>query len=215
MTTFANALKNFLFEETTSFETSGLSSAEGPRDCVLVIDASGSMYNDDWKPTRLDAAKNAARTFARRLSQEQPDARVAVITFGCEAKVVCQLTSAKEFGKISSKIDQIDIEGATNMYAGLKAALGLFKGRSRTSQVILLTDGHNTSKDPEKLADKLKEFAVIECVGIGGRPSEVDEPLLKKIASAYPDGAKRYRWIGQKEKLINHFHKLACGIRRA
>ena len=77
------------------------------------------------------------------------------------------------------------------------------------------TDGHNTGKTPEKLADRLKEFAIIECIGIGGSPADVDESLLKRIAAAYPNGKKRYRWIGQKEQLVKHFHNLAGAIRRA
>ena len=216
--TFASimgALKSFLFEDAPPSNARVSSPLEGTRDCVLVIDISGSMLDDDWKPTRLDAAKNAARTFARRLSQEQPNARIAVVVFGCESEVICQLTLAREFDKISRRIGQIDEAGSTNMYAGLKAALDLLKDHARTSQVVLLTDGHNTGRNPEKLADRLKESAIVECTGIGGTPACVDEPLLKRIASAYPDGEKRYRWIGQKEQLVKHFHNLAGAIRRA
>ncbi len=209
-----NALKSFAFDDAPSSKAEESARTRSVRDCVLVIDASGSMLDDDWKPTRLDAAKKAAHSFVRRLSQEQPDARVAVVAFGCRASVACQLTPARELDMIGHRIDQIDIEGSTNMYAGLKAASRLLKG-SRASQVVLLTDGQNTGRDPETLADSLKSFAVIECVGIGGSPCDVDEPLLRRIASTYPNGRKRYRWIGQKEQLIKHFHNLAGAIRRA
>ena len=40
----------------------------GVRDAVLVIDASGSMVDRDWPPSRLEAAKTAARSFCERLS---------------------------------------------------------------------------------------------------------------------------------------------------
>ncbi len=208
-------LKRFLFEDTHPFQRQGSTPAKGTRDCVLVIDASGSMLGDDWKPSRLDAAKKSAKTFAKRLSQEQPNACIGAVVFGCEARVICRLTAAKEFGKISRQIDQIDAGGSTNMYAGLKAAFKLLKDHGQVCQVVLLTDGRNTQKNPENLAKKLKEFTTIECVGIGGSPDDVDEALLKKIASSYPDGKKRYRWIGQKEQLIKHFHNLAGAIRRA
>ena len=208
-------LRNFLFEDAPLFKVKALPTAKGNHDCVLVIDASGSMFLDDWKPTRFDAAINAANTFARRLRQEQPDARIALVIFGRRAKVVCRLTAAGKFRKISHKIYQIDVGGSTNMYAGLKKALDLLKGRARNCQVVLLTDGQNTGEDPEKLADRLKEFAIIECIGIGGSPADVDEPLLRRIASSYPNGKTRYRWIGQKEQLIKHFHNLAGAIRRA
>ncbi len=45
------------------------------RDSVLIIDASGSMYDTDWEPSRLEAAKQAAVAFLRRLLSEEPDAR--------------------------------------------------------------------------------------------------------------------------------------------
>ena len=209
------ALKSFLFEDVPSFKAKTSSPMKCPRDCVLVIDVSGSMLDDDWKPTRLDAAKNAAKTFARRLSQEQPNAHIAVVAFGFGAKVICRLTLAREVNTICHEIDRIGENGSTNMYAGLKAAFDLLRDHARTCQVVLLTDGHNTGRTPQKLADRLKEFAIIECIGIGGSPADVDEALLRRIASAYPDGKKRYRWIGQKEQLIKHFHNLAGAIRRA
>ena len=213
--TIIGALKNFIFEDAPSFKAKALPPVKGNRDCVLVIDASGSMFDDDWKPTRLGAAINAANTFARRLRQEMPNARIAVVIFASGAKVVCRLTAARKFRKISRTIGEIELGAYTNMYSGLKKALGLLKSRARNCQIVLLTDGQNTGENPEKLAERLKEFAVIECIGIGGRPADVDEPLLRRIASAYPDGKKRYRWIGQKEQLIKHFHNLAGAIRRA
>ena len=214
-TSIIGPLRKFLFEDAPSFKTRALPPMKGDRNCVLVIDASGSMFDDDWKPTRLGAAVKAANTFARRLRQETPNARIAVVIFGCKAKVVCRLTTAREFRKISHQIDQIDVGGSTNMYAGFKKALGLLKDRVCTCQVVLLTDGHSNGKNPEELANRLREFAIVECVGIGASPADVDEPLLRRISSAYPDGKKRYRWIGQKEQLIKHFHNLAGAIRRA
>ena len=53
------------------------------------------------------------------------------------------------------------------------------------------------------------------CIGIGGTPHDVDESLMRDIASEYPDGSKRYRWIGDKERLAQHFHCLAGRITRS
>jgi len=65
------------------------------------------------------------------------------------------------------------------------------------------------------VSDRLRDIATVECVGIGGTPEEVDEDLLRYIASSYPDGSKRYRWIGDRKRLVEHFHNLAGGITRA
>ena len=155
-----------------------------------------------------------ANAFENRLASEDPNARIALVAFGSKARKLCRLTAAKQRDALHSRINQIDLEGSTNMKAGLDAALELLQDRRRTCQVVLLTDGHNTGRSPLKVAQEIKKFAVIECVGIGGSPGDVDESLLKQIASAYPDGRKRYRWIGQKDQLIQHFHNLAGGIRR-
>lgn len=186
------------------------------RDSVLVIDASGSMYATDWEPSRLEAAKQAAVAFLRRLLSEEPDARVAVIAYGDNAILLSDLTPVTAHCKLENSIDSICDMGTTNITAGLEIAWDALKHSQRTGQVVLLTDGcHNTGSDPEHISDKLRECAIIECIGIGGSPADVDEELLKYIASCYPDGSKRYRWIGDKEKLVEHFHNLAGRIVRA
>jgi len=215
---FLDTLKNILDPQSArAGGTPGpVQIAEGSRACVLVLDASGSMTDTDWKPSRLDAAMDAAKAFARRLSNDEPDALVAVVAYGCSAKTVCRLTRARELSKIHSTIDQIDVMGSTNMKAGMKQALRLLgRYRGRMCQVVMLSDGHNTGGSPRKVAGELKEFAVVECVGIGGRPDDVDEALLKALASAGSDGEPRYRWIGDKERLVRHFHNLAGRITRA
>ena len=186
------------------------------RNCVLVLDASGSMLGEDWRPSRMGAAKEAAQTFCDRLRTEQPDACVAILAFGNGCKIYCNLTKASEITKLSRAIGRIDCLGLTNMRSGLQAALRILQHCGRTEcQVVLLTDGHNTGACPRKLATELRKFAVIESVGIGGSPVDVDEELLKELSSTYPDGSKRYRWIGDKEKLVEHFHNLAGGISRS
>ena len=55
----------------------------------------------------------------------------------------------------------------------------------------------------------------IDCVGIGGEPSDVDEPLLRAIASFHADGVTpRYAFIGDKSNLIEKFEELAGRITR-
>jgi|GEM_PF-3307800 len=186
------------------------------RNCVLVLDASGSMLCEDWTPSRMGAAKEAAQSFCDRLRTEQPDARIAILAFGNGCKIYCNLTRASEIAKLSEAIGRIDCLGLTNMRSGLGVARRILQRCDKTEcQVVLLTDGHNTGACPRKFAAQLRKFAVVECVGIGGSPVDVDEFLLKQISSAYPDGSKRYRWIGDKEKLVEHFHNLAGGISRS
>lgn len=82
-------------------------------------------------------------------------------------------------------------------------------------RVILLTDGeYNVGRAPERLARELKSAGVfIDCIGIGGSPSEVDEKCLKAMASQNSDGSPRYCFIGDHRALIREFEQLANRIR--
>ena len=87
-----------------------------------------------------------------------------------------------------------------------------------TKRIILLSDGcHNaTGRSPVKRAMILKSAGiVIDCIGIGGSPSDIDEETLKKIASSNPDRSVRYCFIGDKQQLIRKYETLAYHIRPA
>lgn len=84
-------------------------------------------------------------------------------------------------------------------------------------RIIMLTDGqHNGSVSPLAIASSLKNTGiVIDCIGIGGSPNDIDEAILKKIASRNPDGSIRYCFIGDQEALIKKYETLAHHIRIA
>ncbi|MFC1793569.1 VWA domain-containing protein [Planctomycetota bacterium] len=188
----------------------------GYRNSIIIIDVSPSMELRDWKPSRLDAALESAKTFVTRLYKEEPAAKVGIVTYHRKAETILGLTKVKDYLYIQKAIDSIRTGSATNIGAGLAAAMSILGSHRGTNQVVLLSDGfHNCGSDPRPIADRLKKHAVIECVGIGGSPKNVDEKLLKYIASTRPDGSKRYRWIGDKGELVQHFHDLAGRLVRA
>ena len=84
-----------------------------------------------------------------------------------------------------------------------------------TKRIILLTDGEHLGKsNPVNIANKLKGIGVIiDCIGIGGSPKDVDEKLLKQIASRNPNGSIRYCFIGDQQKLIKKYSSLAHHIK--
>ena len=86
-----------------------------------------------------------------------------------------------------------------------------------TNRIIMLTDGeHLGDGNPVNVAARLKNKGVIiDCIGIGGCPKDVDEALLKRIASRNPDGSIRYCFIGDQEQLIRKYQSLAQHIRLA
>lgn len=84
-----------------------------------------------------------------------------------------------------------------------------------TRRIIMLTDGeHNRGGNAVKVANRLKDAgAIIECVGIAGSPAEVDEKMLKEIASIDEHGQPRYCFIGDTSQLIQKYESMANQIR--
>lgn len=190
---------------------------DGPRNAVIVMDVSPSMLSDDWDPTRLAGGQQAAKRFVSRLAADEPAARVAIVTYSRSAEIVCDLTSVQDSATIFKLIDAIQTGSATNLTAGLIEADRLLRRAGPSvRQVIAVTDGaHNHGRYPYTAAKQLRESAVLEIVGIGGSPADVNETLLKDLASSYADGRKRYRWIGDPEELERHFDNLAGRITRS
>ena len=79
----------------------------------------------------------------------------------------------------------------------------------------MLTDGmHNGRGNPLDAAQKLKNAGVIiDCIGIAGSRNEVDEDLLRHIASFDNNGVPRYCFIDDTINLITKFQSLSCHIK--
>ena len=82
-------------------------------------------------------------------------------------------------------------------------------------RIIFLSDGeHLHGPSPLPIATALKNAGVIiDCIGIGGTAADVDEAMLKAIASRNRDGSIRYSFIGDKQQLIQKYQTLARHIR--
>ena len=82
-------------------------------------------------------------------------------------------------------------------------------------RIIMLTDGeHNHDVSPLRIASRLKKAGVIiDCIGIGGSPEDVDESLLRQISSRNTDGSVRYCFIGDQRQLLRKYQSLARHIR--
>lgn len=180
---------------------------------IIIIDRSGSMGCTDYSPSRLQAAINAAVEYVMALVKQKVRPQIAVISFGDDAKVVVPLTTIDSCQSIVSGIRSITINGCTNIAAGLKQATQILaKCSDRNCQIILLTDGYGSChiSIPEKLKGEYK--AIIDVIGIGGHPKDVNEDLLQKIATTDPDGTNHYHFIKDSHTLKQHYRQLATGI---
>ena len=101
-----------------------VSATTGRKNVILIIDVSGSMYQD--VPSRISLAKEAAKNVVNTLS---PADTVAVITFSDSAtslyfNKIVQATSANK-EKIISEIDRIYANGGTSYDSAFRKAFSM------------------------------------------------------------------------------------------
>jgi Ca-activated chloride channel homolog len=178
---------------------------------VLAFDVSSSMAATDVKPSRMAAAKAAARAFV----DKQPAAiRIAVVAFG-ESGVIAQQPTTDRTDVLAA-IDRLAPQGGTALGRGIQSSLSAIAGKTvkldnpgeagqasgdvgyyGSAAVILLSDGENTGgPDPEQAAELASTAGVkVYPVGLGSAAGTVlqidgfqvatalDEPLLRQIAT--------------------------------
>jgi Ca-activated chloride channel family protein len=172
---------------------------------MLVIDVSGSMDATDVFPTRLDAARVAARTL---INQLPPSAEVGLVSFNTKSTLQAPLSTDR--GAVSAALDNLRAGGGTAIGEGITAALDeLARSVASTPEasrppalIVLLTDGSNNAGiDPQAAADNARAVSVpVVTVGIGQRDKAtfvhgqqvdgVDEAVLQGIADS--TGGKYY-----------------------
>ena len=177
-------------------------------DIVLAIDVSGSMKGEDFKPNRLEAAKEVAQNFIDGRHND----RIALVEFAGEAFTQTPLTI--DHNVLSRQLAAMRtglLEDGTAIGDGLATAINRIKESEAVSKVIiLLTDGVNNhgSIDPETAAELAGEYGIrLYTIGVGsrgdvlyhdeyGRPfharADLDEEMLTRMANC-TDGGHYYR----------------------
>jgi len=170
---------------------------------MLAIDVSGSMLSQDVAPSRLEAAKAAAKAFVAGLP---PRVRVGLVTFAGYAALLAPPTT--DHGRVIQTIDGIGVRHRTAIGDGLMAAVAALPERVQPLRdgtvppmpqdlapgfVVLLSDGQNNAgMDPLDAADLARREAVtVYTVGIGRSAASdsgwmiggpLDETTLRGIA---------------------------------
>lgn len=151
---------------------------------VLAFDVSTSMSATDIKPTRLEAAKAAARQF---IAKQPPSVRLGVVAFGGTGLITERPTTDK--AAVLAAVNRLNAQGETSLGGGLLGALSAIAGRPITkvaesdagseqesdigyyggTSIVLLTDGENTTgPDPRDVAELTSAAGVrIEPIGLG------------------------------------------------
>lgn len=180
-------------------------------DIVIALDISTSMLAMDFKPDRLEAAKEVATKFIL----ERPQDRIGLVIFSGESFTQSPLTSDHSvLINVMKDVKSGMIEDGTAIGLGLANAVNRLKdSKSKSRVVILLTDGVNNrgSVPPITAAELAKTFGIrVYTIGVGsmgeapypvkdpwGRtviqrvPVEIDEDVLSQIANM--TGGKYFR----------------------
>jgi len=177
----------------------------------FVTDKSGSMSaRYDGRLRKIEAASRAGITMVLNKYRIDPNDEVGIVTFESNAQVIlglCPLHSHKT--QIIQALQSIRSGGGTDINEGLKAARDMFDWSRNdvVRRIVLLTDGHGGH--PIRTAEDLKSRGVvIEVIGVGDCPSNVDEKLLKKVASVI-EGELRYWFIKDQKTLFETFTQLS------
>ena len=164
---------------------------------VLAFDVSNSMLADDVEPTRIEAAREAARAFV----ENQPSTvQIGIVAFGNGGLVIQPPTS--EQAELLAAIDRVSPQGGTSLGQGIFTALNAIAeepialdeagpaaeeapeelpaleiGDHSSAVILLLTDGENTGgPEPLDVAQLAAEAGVrIYPVGIGSEEGAVLE----------------------------------------
>jgi Ca-activated chloride channel family protein len=178
---------------------------------VLAFDVSNSMLAKDLRPTRMEAAKVAARAF---VAKQPSSIKIGVVAFGDSAVTVLKPSSDKD--AVLASINRLSVSGGTSLGQGLFTSLSTIAGKPLkiddaqldsdagkvnvgffgSSAIVLLSDGENTTRpDPLALADVASTAGVhVHAIGVGTEQGTVvqvdgfsvatalDADMLKQIA---------------------------------
>lgn len=189
-------------------------------DIMLVIDISESMQIEDFKPNRLEAAKETALKFIEGRFQD----RIGIVIFSGDAYSLSPLTL--DYDLLETYIEDLNFDMILNRGTAIGSALAVGTNRMRDSNskskvLILLSDGDNTAGniDPITAAELARSFNIkIYTIAIGkegrvpfgkdffGRTRYVentlDETNLRKIAEI---GDGQFYRVSDNEALENVF----------
>jgi Ca-activated chloride channel family protein len=170
---------------------------------VLTVDTSNSMAAKDVTPSRIAAARNAARILVKGLPVT---AKVGIVSFARDVHVLLAPTDDRQ--AISASLDRLTLSGGTALgpaidraVQSLRAAQKSLKGRA----IIVISDGKSTegTRAPVAAARAAKAAGVrVFTVSLGTASGTVtengqtvtvppDPATLKKVAAA--GGGQFYR----------------------
>lgn len=187
------------------------SSAVIPKDLVLVLDRSGSMYGE-----KISQAKEALTFILKNLN---PEDRFAVVAFSDIAQAQTDRlvpATPRAIDQAIGWVARVEADGGTNIDQALTTALSLFDQERRARFLVFLTDGEATVGETDTLT-------IIQNIGSAnvaqtrlfafGVGYDVNTLLLDRLAQENR-GTSAYVEPGEdlEVKLTNFYRKIASPV---
>jgi Ca-activated chloride channel family protein len=159
-------------------------------DIVVSLDVSLSMLAKDFKPNRLEVAKEVLGDFI----DARPNDKIGLVIFSGEAFTQCPLTTDHKiiknmFGDIKAGM----LDQGTAIGLGLADGVARVKdSKAKSKVVILISDGVSNVGEiaPLTAADIAKTFGVrVYCIGVGSKGKALQPVAL------YPNGEMEYDYV--------------------
>lgn len=186
---------------------------------VLVLDISLSMQATDVKPSRLDAAQDAAQTFVQELP---PQYNVSLVSLSGNPSVRLPPTTDRVMAR--QAINSLKFQDSTaigeSLYVALSALTMAPKGEDGSTApgaIVLLSDGQNTAgRAPSQGADEARRARVpVYTIAYGTENGYVDldgerervppDPdLLRRIAEATGGESYTAENLGQLDRVYTN-----------
>jgi Ca-activated chloride channel family protein len=203
-----SSAENFVLYLLLETKPQGSGTGRLPLNLGIVLDRSGSMYDEK----RLDYVSEAVKYLIDQLGS---DDRTAVIAFADKAAVVATADELlRDKARVKRAIDDIDlleIGGGTQMALGMEAALAEVEKNyapNRLNRLLLLTDGQTyEERKCLDLARKHRDRIACSTLGVG---IEFNEKLLMEMAEA---GGANYHFINEPATIPSIFSRELEGLR--
>jgi Ca-activated chloride channel homolog len=195
-------------------------------DIVVSMDCSYSMLAKDFKPNRIEVAKEVLLDFI----DARPNDRLGLVVFGGEAFTQCPLTTDHKVVKnMVPPIKAGMVDQGTAIGSGLATAVARVKdSKAKSKVVILISDGVNNMGEvaPLTAGDIAKTYNVrVYTIGVGTKGKalmpvaqlpggqmeydyvdvEIDEAVMTQISNM--TGGKYFR-ATNKDALVNIYREI-------
>ncbi len=195
-------------------------------DIMISMDVSLSMLAKDFKPNRIEVAKEVIIDFV----DARPNDRIGLVIFGGEVFTQCPLTSDhKVLKNMFPQIKAGSLDQGTAIGLGLAGAVARIKeSKAKSKVVIFISDGVNNVGEiaPLTAGELAKTYGIrVYCIGVGTRGKalqpvamyaqgeyeydyvdvDVDEKVMTEISDM--TGGKYFR-ATDKESLVNIYREI-------